>query len=274
MRDDCRRIKNDDNCPIFRCCNPIIIGPTGPTGPSGGPTGATGPTGPQGLPGINGLDGATGPTGPTGPQGLPGINGLDGATGPTGPQGLPGVDGLVGATGPTGPTGPAASSTSCFCVDQMRNVIRQLITLYPDDNFIISMESGNNVSGRPGSLIPGPDDNPNSGLFELLNPQGVPEEAVSLCRIASIRIVSATYNEAITYLPGPTTPPTDCGADCESAIRNYLPVGTPNVSINAGGQTVGQGTVIESAFGMVVLVGNNNSDPTFISLCKAEVITS
>ncbi len=127
------------------CCGKILPGPTGPTGP-------------QGIPGI---PGEKGDTGPQGPQGTPG---------PTGPQGLPGS---TGPTGPQGPTGNNANSTACFCVDQMRNIIEQIITLYPNDNLIIAMESGNNVSGRAGFLLPAPNNNPNSGLFELLNSQGV-----------------------------------------------------------------------------------------------------
>lgn len=193
----------------------------------------------------------TGPTGPMGP------------TGPTGPQGLQGA---------TGPTGSNANSTSCFCVDQMRNIIQQIITLYPNDNLIIAMESGNNASGRPGSLLPGPNNNPNSGLFQLINNQGVPEEAISLCRIASITITSSVYNNAITYLPAPVPTPTGCDANCEAAIRTYLPVGTTTVDINSGGQTVAQGTILRSEYGMVVVVGNNNSNPAFVSLCKAEII--
>lgn len=199
-----------------------------------------------------------GPTGPTGPSG--------GATGPTGPTGP------TGATGSTGSTGSNANSTTCFCVDQMRNIIRQIITLYPNDNLIIAMESGNNASGRPGSLLPGPADNPNSGLFQLINNQGVPEEALSICRIASIRITSSEYNDSITYLPAPNPVPDGCDANCEAASRSYLPVGTTGVDINAGGQTVAQGTILKSEYGMVVVVGNNNSDPTFVSLCKAEII--
>lgn len=195
-----------------------------------------------------------------------GPTGATGATGPTGPTGP------TGATGATGPTGSNANSTSCFCVDQMRNVIQQIITLYPNDNLIIAMESGNNASGRPGSLLPGPDSNPDSGLFQLINSQGTPEEALSICRIASITITSSTYNDAITYLPAPTPTPEGCDADCEAAIRSYLPVGTTNVDINSGGQTVAQGTILKSEYGMVVLVGNNNSNPAFVSLCKAEII--
>ena len=76
----------------------------------------------------------------------------------------------------------------------MRNILQQLITLYPNDNLVISMESGNNVSGRPGALLPAPNTNPNAGLFQLVNNQGVPQEAVSLCRIAAVRVSSATYN--------------------------------------------------------------------------------
>lgn len=193
-----------------------------------------------------------------------------GPTGPTGPSGGP--TGPTGATGPTGPAGSNSNSTSCFCVQQMRNIIQQIILLYPNDNLIIAMESGNNASGRPGSLLPSPDNNPNSGLFQLVNSQGVPEEALSICRIASIRITSSEYNNDITYLPAPTSPATGCDTDCEAAIRSYLPVGTTDVDINAGGQTVAQGTILKSEYGMVVITDNNNSNPTFVSLCKAEII--
>ena len=224
---------------IFRiCCKP---GPTGPTG-------ATGSTG------VTGVTGPTGPTGATGPTGVTGV------TGPTGP------------TGATGPTGTVENTTSCLCIAQMRNVIQQIITLYPNDNLTIAMESGNNASGRPGSLLPAPPDNPNSGLFQLVNAQGTPEEAVSICRIAAITVTSSTYNQAITYLPAPSPLPSGCDSNCESAIREYLPVNTPSVDINSGGQTVAQGTIIRSEYGMVVVVGPNNSNPAFVSLCKAEII--
>ena len=203
---------------------------------------------------------ATGANGATGPAGA---TGATGGTGPTGPS---------GATGATGATGPAANAIDCFCVAQMRNLLRQIIALYPTDTVIVAMESGDNASGRPLSLLPAPNTNPNAGLFQLGNTQGVPQEALSLCRIASVRITSATYNNAITYLPEPVPAPEGCGADCQNAIRSYLPVGTTSVSIKAGGQTVGQGTVLRNEAGMVVLVGSNNSDPTFISTCKTEII--
>lgn len=44
------------------------------------------------------------------------------------------------------------------------------------------------------------------------------------------------------------------------------------MDINAGGQTVAQGDVLKSEYGMVVIVGNGNSNPSFVSLCKAEII--
>ena len=88
MRENCRKKDNDCDCPIFKGCFPIIVGPTGPTGPTGPSGGPTGPTGPTG---------ATGPTGPAG------------ATGPTGPAGLIGLTGPTGATGPQGPAGSDAT---------------------------------------------------------------------------------------------------------------------------------------------------------------------
>ncbi len=282
----------ENHIPQGCCCSGRQLigptGPTGPTGPSGGPTGPTGPTGPQGIQGPTGPTGPQGPQGiqgPTGPTGLQGIQGATGPTGPTGPQGIQGAtgptgptgpQGIQGPTGPTGATGPAgnnANSATCNCINQMRNIIQQIITLYPNDNLIVAMESGNNASGRAGTLLPGPNNNPDSGIFQLINAQGVPQEGISLCRIASITITSSTYNDNITYLPAPSPLPTGCDATCEATIRSYLPVGTTGVSINAGGQTVAQGTILKSEYGMVVLVENNNANPSFVSLCKTEIIT-
>ena len=256
----------------------VATGITGPTGPTGA-NGITGPTGPTGNTGPTGANGSIGPTGPTGANGITGPTGptgITGATGPTGPTGI-GITGPTGATGTTGATGATGATGSvdaveCACVAQMRNVIRQIIDLYPTSNIIVSMESGDNASGQPGALLPPPNTNPNAGLFQLVNNQGVPQEALSLCHIAALRITSATYNDTIVYLPEPIPPLEGCGTDCQNAIRSYLPIGTTSVNIKAGGQTVGQGTVIVNEFGMVVLVGPNNSDPSFISLCKAEII--
>lgn len=127
-------------CPV--CC------------PVPGPVGPPGPTGPQGIPGSPGPTGAVGPTGPQGRDGAPGSTGPVGATGPA---------------GPTGPTGPTAAAVGCACVQQMRNVLQQLIQLYPNDNAVVAMDSGNNSSGRLGSLLPA---GPNAGLLQLVNSQG------------------------------------------------------------------------------------------------------
>lgn len=45
MRENCRKKDNDCDCPIFKGCFPIVVGPTGPTGPTGPSGGPTGPTG-------------------------------------------------------------------------------------------------------------------------------------------------------------------------------------------------------------------------------------
>lgn len=191
----------------------------------------------------------------------------------TGPTGATGENGATGATGNTGATGPAAECCDCGCVQQMVNLLSQIIELYPTDNVVVSMESGENVSGHAGALLPPPNTNINAGLLQLNNSQGVPQEAVSICRIAAIRVTSTTYNQNITYLPAPSPLPIGCGANCESAVRSYLPVNTTGAHLKAGGQTVGQGLVIENQYGVIVVVGPNNSDPSFVSTCKVEVMT-
>lgn len=247
----------DPRCPAGPHCPPCPCPPVVPCPqppqpctvsivPVPGPAGPMGPGGPQG------------PVGPQGPMGVPGPTGPSGATGPT------------GATGATGATGPAGSvdTACCFCKEQMRNIIQQIITLYPNSELFVTLVSGDAVVGRPGPFIPGP--NGRTGVFEVISPQGL-TQYLPVCSIDSIQINDAVYNDAITYLPGPVPALTDCCADCEAATRSLLPVGTPNVSIITNTQTPSTGTVIRNEYGMVVLANEANNAITFVSACSIDL---
>lgn len=254
-----------------------ITGPTGAMGPQGyvgptGPMGTTGSTGPMGPAGPMGVTGATGPagvTGATGPAGVTGATGPAGITGATGPAGVTGATGPTGVTGATGPTGPAANTNSacCGCKEQLRNIIQQIITLYPNNDLLVTLESGDAVVGRPGSLILGP--NGRTGVFEVTNPQNFPQY-LPICSIDTIQINNAVYNNAIVYLPEPVPAPTDCYADCDTIIRSLLPVGT-DANITTSTQTPTVGTVIENEYGMIVLANEAANNVTFISSCNIDL---
>lgn len=109
----------------------------------------------------------------------------------------------------------------CFCVEQMRNIVEQIITLYPDSQLFISLKSGDAVIGTPGAITLGA--NGKSGIFELIPSQGNTRQLVSICSIDTITINNAAYNEQIVYLPEPEPLPTSCCVDCESVIRGALP---------------------------------------------------
>lgn len=239
-----------------------ITGPTGAMGPQGyvGPTGPMGPIGPAGQAGPTGTTGSTGPMGPAGPMGV---------TGATGPAGVTGATGPTGVTGATGPTGPAANTNSacCGCKEQLRNIIQQIITLYPNNDLLVTLESGDAVVGRPGSLILGP--NGRTGVFEVTNPQNFPQY-LPICSIDTIQINNAVYNNAIVYLPEPVPAPTDCYADCDTIIRSLLPVGT-DANITTSTQTPTVGTVIENEYGMIVLANEAANNVTFISSCNIDL---
>lgn len=179
---------------------------------------------------------------------------------------------FLGATGPTGPTGPAgdANSTCCDCVDQMRNIVEQIINLYPNNNLFVTIESGDTVLGKPGQLISGPSGN--AGIFEVISVNPSIRQLVSLCSLDFIRIDEAVYNELITYLPAPIPLPTGCCTDCESSISSVLPVGTPNVSIITNTQMSSRGTVIRNEYGMIVLADEPNNNISFISTCKIDLV--
>ena len=248
-----------------------ITGPTGAMGPQGyvGPTGPMGPTGPAGQAGPAGTTGSTGPMGPAGPMGVTGATGPAGMTGATGPAGVTGATGPTGVTGATGPTGPAANTNSacCGCKEQLRNIIQQIITLYPNNDLLVTLESGDAVVGRPGSLILGP--NGRTGVFEVTNPQNFPQY-LPICSIDTIQINNAVYNNAIVYLPEPVPAPTDCYADCDTIIRSLLPVGT-DANITTSTQTPTVGTVIENEYGMIVLANEAANNVTFISSCNIDL---
>ena len=257
-----------------------ITGPTGAMGPQGyvGPTGPMGPTGAAGQAGPAGSSGSTDPMGPAGPMGVTGATGpagVTGATGPagvtgaTGPAGVTGATGPTGVTGATGPTGPAANTNSacCGCKEQLRNIIQQIITLYPNNDLLVTLESGDAVVGRPGSLILGP--NGRTGVFEVTNPQNFPQY-LPICSIDTIQINNAVYNNAIVYLPEPVPAPTDCYADCDTIIRSLLPVGT-DANITTSTQTPTVGTVIENEYGMIVLANEAANNVTFISSCNIDL---
>lgn len=264
-------------------CGGCCQGPTGPTGPRGCP-GLPGPMGPRGCPGSQGITGPTGAmgpqgyVGPTGPAGQAGPAGTTGPMGPAGPMGVTGATGpagVTGATGPTGvtgatgPTGPAANTNSacCGCKEQLRNIIQQIITLYPNNDLLVTLESGDAVVGRPGSLILGP--NGRTGVFEVTNPQNFPQY-LPICSIDTIQINNAVYNNAIVYLPEPVPAPTDCYADCDTIIRSLLPVGT-DANITTSTQTPTVGTVIENEYGMIVLANEAANNVTFISSCNIDL---
>ncbi|MEG1027749.1 MAG: collagen-like protein, partial [Oscillospiraceae bacterium] len=162
-------------------------------------------------------------------------------------------------------TGDPGSSMQCFCVKQMRNILQQIITKYPTDTLVVSMKSGETATGRAGSLLSGA----NAGLFQLINAQSEPQEAVSICNIVAVSITSASY-KAMDFLSAPSTL-NDCGADCNSAIRAYIPIDT-NAKIKADGKTVADGKVVANADGMIVTVNENDLNPIFVSTCSIEIL--
>lgn len=44
-------------------------------------------------------------------------------------------------------------NSECFCVQQMRNVIEQIAQLYPDNQLLITLDSGDAVVGTAGEII-------------------------------------------------------------------------------------------------------------------------
>lgn len=76
----------------------------------------------------------------------------------------------------------------------------------------------------------------------------------------------------LSYLPEPIPVPTDCCADCTSAIRDALPVGTTGVNIVTNTQITTQGNVIVNEPGMIVVENTERNSITFVSPCRIDVM--
>jgi len=160
---------------------------------------------------------------------------------------------------------PIPISSCCnICEQQMKNVLAQLITLYPATPFAFLLEGGQTISGTPIGII----DTYNKGLIRISGGATTPVISyVNICKICQILISGVTYNEAITYLPKPFYP-SKCG--CEESIREMLPVGT-TATINLNGTELPASEVVASEVGIFAITAAGNL--RFISTCKANTFT-
>ncbi len=170
---------------------------------------------------------------------------------------------------PRGFNGNSGDDFCCFCVRQMRNIIEQIITLYPNNQLFISLDSGDAVIGTSGGIRLGP--NGESGVFELIQSVGTFRQYISICSIDTITINGATYNDNITYLPAPDPALTGCCSDCDAVMRDILPVGTTGVNIVTNTQITTQGDIIENQPGMLVVNNPARNNITFVSSCRVDV---
>ncbi|AYD40425.1 hypothetical protein D4Z93_07755 [Clostridium fermenticellae] len=261
-------------------------GPRGPRGPRGcqGDPGAAGPRGPIGPRGPRGAKGDPGSTGARGPRGLKGDCGCQGSCGcpgPRGPRGHRGCQGDPGATGPRGPMGPrgprgakgdpgsAGPSSECKCVSQMRNILEQIMCLFPNAIIDVAYENGGHVSGVPCGLTP---NGRNSGVL-LLSNCGKITNRINICRIAYITVrnkclIDCDGRLKICFLPVPDEIPQGGEADCERAVRKTLKslIGC-KVNVVVGGTNTGYQRVRATAYG-VALLSNN----IIVSTCHIEDI--
>ena len=167
---------------------------------------------------------------------------------------------------------PPIFPVECGCVEQIKNVISQLITLYPAVDITVITDTGDYFTGRPKALIPVGD---SAGLFTLANSAGIVINAISLCRIAKIRVPSVTLFQGITYLPSCTSCQAGCEAKCEAAIRSYLATFAPTaiVEITTSNNEISIGTIYKIECGIVVLLAQTTGYPIFISTCKIESVS-
>ena len=156
---------------------------------------------------------------------------------------------------------PCPPACTCVCELQLKHVLAQLITLYPDKQFEFTLEDGGVVTGIPEAIVTVE----NQGLIKMKrNSQAAFVEYVNICKIAFFKICSAQYNSNITYLLV-TVPLTSCG--CAQSIFATVKL-SDNIQFNAAGKNTGNNPVMINQYGIVVQT--NYTDLIFVSTCQVE----
>ncbi len=164
--------------------------------------------------------------------------------------------------GPPGPAGPGGAG--CACIAQMKNILQQLITRYPNSNITVKLDENGTASGRPFSIT-------EDTIFNLTTASGAISDRVSICSIAYITLTGTDSFTGFTYLPAPSPPPVGCDAECERGVRNTLQAlanAGRSADVFAGGSATGNRPVTLTAYGVAVL---DNS--IAVSTCKIEKIS-
>ncbi|MDP4090874.1 MAG: hypothetical protein Q8930_16620 [Bacillota bacterium] len=257
-------------------------GPMGPRGPQGekgekgepGCEGHIGRRGPQGEKGEQGEAGPMGPMGPRGPQGEKGETGCAGPMGPRGQQGEKGEKGEPGCEGPMGPKGEPCLSVDCICTSQLKNILKQIMELFPRTEVIIYLENGRSAVGIPAGLYPMHSD---SGIIKLANKHGVLTCKINICKIAAITLLCSDEsffdrkgNIRLDFISPPHQSLNGEAFHCERAVRNSLIAAAYEkdvVNIVAGGNSLEPNIVTAADLGVVAL-----GDNTIVSTCKIEKI--
>lgn len=108
------------------------------------------------------------------------------------------------------------------------------------------------------------------GLLLLTAEGSTTVNAVPLCRIAAVSLTNVAFPNEIGFGPEPCGS-CGCEAQCEAAVRAYLPAGTVGVTVLVAGQTVATGTVRGSAEG-IILITDAEDVPVYVSTCKIDRI--
>ena len=253
--------------------DPGCEGPVGPKGCKGDP----GCQGPKGCKGDPGCPGQEGPQGCKGDPGCQGEKGDPGCEGPKGEQGDPGCQGEQGDPGCEGPRGPRGrrghkgnpgNGVKCACTAQIKNVLMQIMKLFPGSTIIVNYDDKGTAIGIPTKI--------SRGILVLSNCEGCKTNAISICKIVAITLpcndslFKCDGTSKISFLPPPSPLPKGCDAKCEAGIRRILKskIGRKEmVNIIAGGNLLGPNPVRETAYGIVVL-----GTSTIVCTCSIQEI--
>ena len=156
----------------------------------------------------------------------------------------------------------------CASFLQMRQIIKQYLTLCANTNAKVTLLDGAAVTGRLNALYPAEC----GDILLIADENNVVTTAIPICQIAAF---APTAIACINYLPTPHSNHNCCNTLCMESLRDYLSVVCRDVILQRNSTALASGEISANEWGIITVTnpGAGETEPTTVYVA-ADAVSS
>ena len=150
-------------------------------------------------------------------------------------------------------------ASECASFLQMRQIIKQYLTLCANTNAKVTLLDGAVVTGRLNALYPAEC----GDILLIADENNVVTTAIPICQIAAF---APTAIACINYLPTPHSNHNCCNTLCMESLRDYLSVVCRDVILQRNSTALASGEITANEWGIITVTnpGAGETEPTTV----------